>query len=109
TDRADFTVEEVVLVGSGRNPGQSSGVDIVNYRWWVDDDQGQTWNERTWKFPPRGLIEGWGNDGWEGIEPGWHTFNFQVQNKAGLWSQAKQTRIWIVEKFTYLYLPTITR
>ena len=74
-----------------RDDGTSSA------RWWVDDDLGQAFYNRTWQFPPRGLI------------PGWHDFNFEVQDNEGNWSAPKTVTIWIAEKFYNTYLPTITR
>jgi hypothetical protein len=97
TDRADYDDEDIILVGTARDIDQmGDGEGIDNYRW-QDDLTGQTFNERTWKFPPRGLI------------PGHHSFSFQAQDNEGNWSQPKSVTIWIAEQFYNTYLPLVTR
>jgi len=99
TDRVDLSTwpedELIVLVGSGKdNDGLGPGSGIDNVRWW-SDIEGHECNERTWQFPPRGLI------------PGWHEFSFAVQDNEGHWSQPKTARILIAEQFHNIYLPLI--
>jgi len=99
--RADYDDEDILLVGSGRDTdrlgGDPSGDGISNARWWVDDDTGQYWYNRTWQFPPSGFV------------PGRHDFHFQVQDNEGNWSVPQTVNIWIVEQFYDVYLPAVSR
>jgi hypothetical protein len=99
TLHSDFTEEEIVLVGSGRVVGAKSdegrlGNVIENVRWW-SDIQGHECTEKTWKFPPRGLI------------PGWHSFSFSVQDTNGRWSSEKTVSI-LFGNYN-VYLPVVHR
>jgi hypothetical protein len=99
TYRSDFTEEEIVLVGTGRVVGAKSdegrlGNGIENVRWW-SDIQGHECTEKTWKFPPRGLI------------PGWHSFSFSVQDTNGRWSSEKTVSI-LFGNYN-VYLPVVHR
>ncbi|HSJ55240.1 MAG TPA: choice-of-anchor O protein, partial [Anaerolineae bacterium] len=100
TTQADYDDSDIILVGTGRDLDKIGNTDpegdgIDNVRWW-SDIEGHKCEERTWQFPPRGLI------------PGWHDFSFQVQDNEGNWSRPQTVRIWIGPKYT-VYTPVITR
>jgi len=95
-DVVSWDTEEVVLIGSGQD-GDHQGEGIVSVRWW-SDIEGHECTERTWKFPPKGLI------------PGWHGFHFQVQDNEGNWSEPATTIIIVtVDGTIESFLPAIVR
>ena len=97
-DIVSWDTEEVVLVGTGKdNDRNGTGDEVTNVRWW-SDIQGHEFNERTWKFPPKGLI------------PGWHGFHFQVQDNEGNWSEPATTYLIItVDGTIEAFMPAIVR